>query len=421
MAKGDRTEDQQREQAQVVKTHETEGAAQAQDNVGALGAGGAGVVSRMAAVRPGGSAFTVPAVLDTTKFPNAQARNVAINSSYQQFDMALTAYLGQPFCANWATFGKHASAHVGHEMAAADESLRLLDSLGNVDQLVDDIETFHPIRAKAEIQHLYEALSHLNVLINKPGIVGQSMGMAMGLLSDTIVEMRTAVGSASGGWSKFKAAVKTIAGILPHMRNEIVVMKAELADGNQKIYDNIAPCLQEFLAGVVSAPNGIPATLSIPSDKDGFMTAAFHHYVEARRLVNQLQEPAHANDAGLLDRRLQEIELANLTLVTHEQMVAQPDYDAMQPQMKALAGRMSLVDPTGVHELLPNGGNWGNFYERLGYDPATAPADPHKIDPNHLPKQLPKTDPRFKGSIGDYFDENAQETRLQQAPIQPAP
>ena len=333
----------------------------------------------------------------------------------------MTAYLGQPFCANWATFGKHASAHVGHEMAAADESLRMIDSIGDVEQVVADIEGFHPTKAIPEIKHLYDALSHINVLIHKPGVVGQSMGMAMGLLNDTVTEMRTAVGSASGGWSKLKAAAKTIKGILPHMRSEIQVMKDELADGNQKIYDNIAPCLREFLACVQGAPNGIPASLSIPSDKDGFMVAAFTHYVEARKLANELQEPAHAKDGGLLDKRLQEVELANLTLVTHEQMVAQPDYDRMQPQMKALAGEMVLVDPTGVHELLPNGGNWGNFYERLGYDPATAPTDPHKIDPNHLPKQLPKTDPRYKGSIGDYFDQNAQETRLQQGPIQPAP
>ena len=68
MGKGDRTEEQQREQADGTKTREAEGGAKQPENAAGLGAAGASVVGRMAASRPGGSPFTVPAVLDTTKF-----------------------------------------------------------------------------------------------------------------------------------------------------------------------------------------------------------------------------------------------------------------------------------------------------------------------------------------------------------------
>jgi hypothetical protein len=87
--------------------------------------------------------------------------------------------------------------------------------------------------------------------------------------------------------------------------------------------------------------------------------------------------------------------------------------------MAALAGRMTLEDPTGTHVLLSSGGNQGNFYERLGYDKSAAPADFRTIVPNHLPPLLTKTDPSYKGTIAEYFDTNAQEIRLQQRPKQP--
>lgn len=363
--------------------------------------------------------FTVPVVIDTSAFATPATRNVAINTSYHQFDEALTAYLGQPFVANWATFGKHASAHVGNEMAAADEAVRLINSLGELERIVHDLEHDNTIVVVAEYHQLMQTLEGLPALLKKPHVISQSTGMAIDLLTDTTAEMKAALAASHGGFAKLKAAVAKLVGMLPHLAAEINVMKDRLADGNRKIYENIAPCLRELLLGVQSAPDGIPRELPVPSDTDGFMSPAFGHYVEARKLTNMLQDPELAGRGDLLEARVNEVKRANMILVTHEQMIAQPDYDAMPNQMAALAGRMTLEDPTGTHVLLPSGGNWGNFYERLGYDRSAAPADFRTIDPNHLPPLLPKTDPSYKGTIAEYFDTNAQEIRLQQRPKQP--
>lgn len=394
-------------QASEVANRATDGAA-----LGAAAAGPAGGIA------PPPVAFRVPQVIDTARFADPAARNAAINASYHEFDVALTAYLGQPFVANWATFGKHASAHVGNEMAVADDSLRILGTVDDLERLAKDLEHGNGSAAMHEIHAMVRAIEDLAVLFETPHILCQAGGMARAFLCEAVTDMRAALGAAHG-LGNIKAALAVLTSRGPKLRGEIQTMKDELADGNRRIYDNIAPCLAEFLACGQAALDGIPASLVIPSDGDGFMVAAFHHYVAARRLTNQLREPAHANDAGVLDDRLSAVKLANLTLVTHEQMVAQPDYDGMKLEMDALRGRMTMEDPTGTSALLPAGGNWGNFYERLGYDESRAPSDFRAIDPDHLPPLLPRTDPRYQGSIAEYFDRNAQETRLVEAPKPP--
>jgi hypothetical protein len=364
------------------------------------------------------SLLGIPAVIDTAQLADPVARNVAINASYQEFDLALTAYLGWPFVSNWATFAKHASAHVGREMSEADEALQVLDSVKDVERLACDLEDGDTVASLHDVRAMARAIECLPLLLRQPHLVHQSCGLALGFLREAVADLRAAL-DAAHGLDNLKAAIAVLCGRLPKIRGELQAMRDNLADGNRRIYDDIAPCLAEFLACVLAAPNGVPAELAIPSDRHGFMVAAFRHYVVARKLTNQSREPAHPRDASQLDQRLGEVKLANMTLVTHEQMIAQRDYDGMVLQMNALRGRMTMEDPTGSHPLLPAGGNWGNFYERLGYDASRAPTDFREIDPDHLPPLLPRTDPRYQGSIADYFERNAQETRLEQPPRQP--
>jgi hypothetical protein len=361
--------------------------------------------------------FSVPPVIDTNKFKDVGTRNQAINASYHQYDLAITAYLGEPYVANWATFGKHASAHVGNEMSSCEESLRLIDSLDVVAKLNSDLESGNLPDAIHDVNQLIETVNKLNVLLQKKNVVNQTASMALHFLTDLVHRLKVAISSPGNPIARARDVIGVLEGFLPNVRHEISVMHDQLADGNKKIYDNIAPSLTAFLQQVQAAPEGVTG-LSL-QDPDGFMTAALSHYVEARRLTNALHDPQFADDKELLARRLAEVKQGNVILVTHEQMVAQPDYDAMQPQMEALSGQMVLVDPTGAHALLPNGGNWGDFDSRLGYDPATAPKDPHKIDPNNLPPMLDKSDPRYKGTIFDYFDQNAEQSALAAAPKQP--
>ena len=65
---------------------------------------------------------------------------------------------------------------------------------------------------------------------------------------------------------------------------------------------------------------------------------------------------------------------ANLLIGFQEQLVIlQPIFNTMQPELRDIAGTMALNDPRGKIPLLPNGGNWGDFYTRMGIDPARAP------------------------------------------------
>jgi hypothetical protein len=391
---------------------------EAERSPSAIGRAGEQAVERMPGASDGPPLdFDIPPVIDTTKFPDPGSRNIAINASYHQFDKSLTRYLGQPYVANWATFGKHASAHVGNEMAGAQESLRLIDSLGSVERLVADVENGNLFAAMKELNSCMEAVNKLETLVNKKGVVAQSAGMAIHFLKDTLHRIKGALTTPDPNpLHKVQHAVAELKGLLPRARGEIQTMFDQLADGNQKIYDNVAPGLQQFLQQVQTAKGGI-TQVTVKGD-DGFFGAAFKHWVEARKLTNDLSDPAKAGEKDLLAKRLAEVKQGNMILVTHEQMIAQPDYDRMQPQMKALGGTMVLVDPDGAHKLLPNGGNWGDFHERLGYDKAKSPDMKH-VDPNALPPLVDKTDPRYAGTIAEYFDDNATNKDLAQAPSTP--
>ena len=81
--------------------------------------------------------------------------------------------------------------------------------------------------------------------------------------------------------------------------------------------------------------------------------------------------PEYAQKKALRDQTAHE---ANLLIGYQEQLVIlQPIFDTMQEELAAMSGTMVLNDPNGVHELA---GGWGDFYTRMGIDPAQAPQDP---------------------------------------------
>jgi hypothetical protein len=76
-----------------------------------------------------------------------------------------------------------------------------------------------------------------------------------------------------------------------------------------------------------------------------------------------------------------------------------------------MSGTMVLHDPNGAHPLA---NNWGDFYTRMGIDPAQAPADPRTITPGSLPPLLPAAQRR--GTIGSYFNDNVDDEKVHEAP-----
>jgi hypothetical protein len=119
---------------------------------------------------------------------------------------------------------------------------------------------------------------------------------------------------------------------------------------------------------------------------------------------------------------------ANLRLGMQEQWqtLQQPDTFAdplVSEVVGALTPSMSLTDATGTHELLPNGGNWADFADRMGLievDPATLP--PGKRQQGYILADAQGHKHHFilnpdrkarEGSIFEYFSSDRSTQRAQ--------
>ncbi len=195
-------------------------------------------------------------------------------------------------------------------------------------------------------------------------------------------------------------------------------IRDNLVRGNREIYENIAPAYAQLLQAANAAPNGQPGRLQFQNDPNGFLSEAFYQYGEVRRLGIEIRDARDpATIARLTEQRNAAADRANLLIGYQEQLVIlQPIFDTMRPELQAMSGTMSLPDPTGRTRLLPNGGNWADFYTRMGIDAARAPRDPRTIRPDNLPPMRDPQDPRFQGTIGQYFQQGRNEPRLHQAP-----
>jgi hypothetical protein len=75
--------------------------------------------------------------------------------------------------------------------------------------------------------------------------------------------------------------------------------------------------------------------------------------------------------------------------------------------MAPLSKGMVLVDANGVHALLPNGGNWAVFTDRMGLKEVSADSkDPHRItiqDPEGKVHTYVRKDGGDEGTIAAYF------------------
>ena len=105
-------------------------------------------------------------------------------------------------------------------------------------------------------------------------------------------------------------------------------------------------------------------------------------YVVVRKLGDEARSaPGTPEATTKLQQRNQKAQHANLLVGMQEQLIIlQPLFDTMMAELTAMNGTMVLHDPNGVHPLA---NNWGDFYSRMGIDPATAPADPKTITRRH--------------------------------------
>ena len=85
----------------------------------------------------------------------------------------------------------------------------------------------------------------------------------------------------------------------------------------------------------------------------------------------------------------------------------------MQQELGAMNGTMVLRDPNGTHRLA---NDWGNFYKRMGINPARAPANPSTIRSNALPALHARGSAGAAGTISEYFERYLSDRKIHQAP-----
>lgn len=379
--------------------------------------------------------FTVPAITPLGPIPDAVNRNQVINQTYHQLDTAMTGYLGEPLVANWYTYGQHASREAGTEIRALQMGLQMLREIV---PMLSGLTFGNPISAFNSARIAVRMFRRILDLMNTDGLMRQAMQLAMakagiseaelsGLVSEAETVLIEAPTATLNPFAMYHM-VRFIAHVTGMVAKLIVAIPAIIAAvekvyenmkrGNREIYENVAPAGHNFLQAALSAPNGVPGAMAFVGDTNGFLAAAFADYGEIRRLGDEARAaPGTPEAATKLAQRHDKAMHANLLVGYQEQLVIlQPIFNTMMQELTAMSGTMVLHDPNGVHPLA---NNWGDFYTRMGIDPARAPADPRTITPGSLPPLLPAA--QRHGTISEYFNDNVDNERIHQAPPPIAP
>jgi|GEM_PF-3585239 len=380
--------------------------------------------------------FSVPSIPDLNKIPDAVNRNNTINQTYHQIDSAMTGYLGPPLVANWFTYGQHASREAGTQIRSLQEGLQVLRDIGPALSGLGFIG--NPIAVYNSARIAVRMFQRILDLMNQDGLIRQSMQLAFAKAGITEAQLRGLVAEAQTVLMEaptvtinpismyhlvrftghVTAMVAKLVVATPAIIHAVELVYENMKRGNKEIYENVAPAARNFLQAASAAPHGVPGPMAFAGDPQGFVQAAFTEYGEIRRLGDEAAAaPGTPESAAKLAQRHDKAMHANLLIGFQEQLVIlQPIFNTMMQELNAMSGTMVLHDPNGAHPLA---NNWGDFYTRMGIDPARAPADPRTISPGALPPLLPAS--QRTGTISSYFNDNVDNEKIHEAPPQIAP
>ena len=361
-------------------------------------------------------------------------RNQQINQSYHAFDAAMSQYLGDPLVSNWCTYGQHASREAGTQIRNLQAGIDTLQDVLNILQGL--LQPANPVEAVRNAVRAANAIRRVLALLQQPGMIQQVVQLAMTKAGITAADLQRVVDAADEvatfeltdlipfmhqaeqinlAYETLRVAAMLVAAI-PSILAAVFKIHGNMIQGNREIYENIAPAYNSFLTTANGAPNGVPGAMGFAGDTNGFLAAAFAEYAEVRRLANEIacMAPGDPQRQAMIAQRNDKAHRANLLIGYQEQLVIlQPIFDTMQEELGAMSGTMVLNDPNGVHQLAPN---WGDFYTRMGIDPAQAPADPTTITPDNMPPLLNSNDPRNRGTINEYFEQGLTDQNIHNAP-----
>lgn len=304
--------------------------------------------------------------------------NEKITQAYSDIDRAMTAYLGEPKRMNWTTFGKYASRGAGEQilkLEALERAMRL------------------------------------------------DPGAASSLVADAARDPKASFAQAKALFNG-KASPKKFIENARKLRQALVY-------GNTGIMVDIGPAYHAFLQAEKQGKDGMTALRAAgygaaPKDPQGFVMNAFRRYQTAKKMSDEIEVRCKAlgiadpnkvqsdplTDALKLskekwgDKLSPREEVLRLICDRDETLLEANLYLGMQEQyctlqtpqvfddkdIETIIGDLSkymvAVDPTGVIPLLPDGGNWANFFERMGLREARSDDERERGTPDHPPIQL---------------------------------
>jgi hypothetical protein len=281
--------------------------------------------------------------------------NKAITGAYAWLDGRMSDYLGDPAIANWTTFGKYASREAG-----------------------------------GQIQR-FEALEGM---LNENSFK-QVVNNALGLLHDFIGHRESL--------SRQSRLMRKVSKGPDDYAHNVGLMRDTLVNGNAAIMHDIGPAFQTFLSAEEKGQNGLEALKAAgygqaPKDRQGFLLRAFEGYQQAQGITKRLKteqlDPKQREDLTAQRREL--VFQANLLVGIQEQMYALQTKKTfanheVQELMKSFTPTMELADAVNRMPLLPNGGNWANFHQRMGFKQVFDPNQPGVM-----------TIPDVKGNVRHY-------------------
>lgn len=294
---------------------------------------------------------------------------------------------------------------------------------------VSDWSTFAKYASGGEVQKETRLLENV-----ERGFAGEAGGFARAAVegSDPMtLEQGARLGTELGTDSVKKQGVNNVlnplgaaSGALADTAGEGVTTAGELRDalvkGNTEIWRDVAPGYDAFLKGESDGGKGMEklkeAGYYKGSEKDphGLITQGFSDYKAARELGLKAQgmDPKSAEYKEALAERQRLMERGNLRLVAQEQLMLESDQIYNNPRVKraisTVSPSMGMKDANGGYRLLPNGGDWTKFEDRMGVKQVPK-AGENTIDfPDKNGKmQHFAADPSQKGTISHYFKENS--------------
>lgn len=289
---------------------------------------------------------------------SGRAANLVVNQALHDLDVAFTAYMGEPAVPSLLTYAKHASRTVGSQLARMEAAMRFVRYL--------DFNALADMRRDAS---------------QRTSVRGQARIMLIELARNPFRFYRT-----------------------------LTVLRHAIQWGNLQAYGSLVPAFSTYLAAETSGSDGLDALDAAgygepPLDPQGLVMRAFQLYRAAHDIdVSGDDSPSRQRR---IDLRKSIAFQATVTLSLHEQMLFQASECYENPVVSRVVGKLtpSLVieDPVDTMYLLPDGGNWADFTDRMGLVETTDSGDVALIDPDGELHQFRLRAGRPEGTIFDYL------------------